>query len=249
MVAIAAARWVDTACGGLRMLVQPPGALLLRETGASCSPLLSQRLSAALLPRLAPSSAGDRPAGAPGSAAASLWRVHATVMVLLGLPAAALPPLLRLAPTASLWLRHVLQHCCDGGDGGGDSVPRALLGGDAAAERVEQALAVMLAFAGKLPEANNRDGAQAEAALAEAIPAALRFAGLATQLLPPGPASRLTERALQLLDSAASTLPPPTLYPLKKRVLRDLQDLLDHRKRVVRSAASRCSNRWHAVKG
>ena len=84
-MAIAAARWVDTACGGLRMLVQPPGALLLRETGASCSPLLSQRLSAALLPRLAPSSAGDRPAGAPGSAAASLWRVHATVMVLLGL--------------------------------------------------------------------------------------------------------------------------------------------------------------------
>lgn len=51
----------------------------------------------------------------------------------------------------------------------------------------------------------------------------------------------------QVLEASANALSYRQIYPLKRQVLTLLQQALDHRKRSVRLAASRCANRWHTL--
>ena len=92
--------------------------------------------------------------------------------------------------------------------------------------------------------------------LGDAIPTLLTLLGtceaaaVQPRVPPSGAAGTLgvgaLEACVECLD-ACRALPKHRLLPSKKRVLRALEKLLDHRKRRVRQAACRCANQWHLL--
>jgi hypothetical protein len=249
--------WLPHACSCLNVLVQPLPHLLLKLTGARVSPLVGQRVVSALLPRLKAAHLSARPASAVRGAS-----VHAIVHLLLAAPPALLPRLAPYAKLVSLWIHLVASSCCPQGTpthlgtvATAASSPSpaiapsaAVLGGPDSIRLLAPALGLLLTLTqGDGPAGEDGDDL---APLGEALPTVLRLLTLATADALPLPAEghvRLVERCLQVLEAAAEALPYHQLYPLKRQVRAQLQGPLDHRKRAVRSAASRCSNRWHAL--
>lgn len=248
--------WLPHACSCLRVLVEPLDQLLLRHTGARVVPLVGQRVVSALLPRLKATHFSARAASAVRGAS-----VHAIVHLLLAAPPALLPRLAEYARLVSLWIHLVVSSCCPQGmtlhSAAAASNPApavalapsaAVLGGPDSVRLLAAALRLLLSLA--KADGSAGDDGDGLASLAEALPAALRLLTLAAADALPLSAEghvRLVERCLQFLEMAADALPYHQLFPLKRQVRTQLQGPLDHRKRAVRSAASQCSNRWHAL--
>ena len=224
---------------------------LLRESGAQLAPLLTQRLYAACAPPLRAALAADGaadgaddPVGTEARARVArrtaLLEALAHTLVatprasLVAEPAAAVPYLLEWLQATTCTLDEVA-----GGAAGG-AAPTAPIAASAATllHAVLDLLAEMLRL---LPEA------EAEP-LGALVPTLLTLLAACERL--PGVSARvdLMEACLLCLD-AARGLPYHRLRPHKRRVLRVLGEVLDHRKRRVRQAACRCANRWHLLGG
>jgi hypothetical protein len=252
--------WLPHACRCLQVLVEPQHQLLLRPTGAKVVPLVGQRIVSGLLPRLKAAHSSGRSASAVRGAS-----VHAIVHLLLAAPPALLPRLAPYAKLVSLWIHLVVSSCCPQGtplypiaddDADAPSPAQAVaLAPSATVLGVPDSVRLLAPTLGLLLTLAQADGSAGDdgdglASLAEALPSALRLLTLAAADALPLSAEghvRLVERCLQFLEAAADALPYHQLYPLTRQVRVQLRGPLDHRKRSVRSAASRCSNRWHAL--
>ena len=248
--------WLSHACCCLRVLVEQTPDLLLKTSGAKVVPFMGQRVVSSLLPKLRDALSAARPTSSAHRAC-----VHAIVQLLLAAPPTLLPSLGPHGKLVSLWVHWVATWCCQGGSASEakDDDPTitaptlaplcqagaTLLGGENAVAMLGDALKLLVTFAEKDGDNNELSGA-----LGEALPTVLRLLSLGTtDALPLTARGRvdLVVQCVLLLECAADVLPYHILFPLKRQVLAHLQAALDHRKRVIRTAASRCSNRWHAL--
>ena len=254
--------WLQTAARGVKVLTAPPAPDLDRAKGAQLAPLLSQRLYASLAPplrqaleQLAPASqaAAPTPMVVTGSDAGNAavqaellkgysyaYTLEALAVSIVGAPSRALvSEPTNAVPHLLQWLNLAVRSV------GGR---RAEEGGAATVARVDGGLLHRVLKLARLLMRSLPEGDAAP--LGGAIPTLLALLASCEEdggRPLPGPARIDTlEASLDCLD-AFCTLPYHTLAPHKRKVLRVLERALDHKKRRVRTAASRCANRWHLL--
>ena len=221
--AAAAAAWCRTAADGVGLVLAPSPALLVRESGAQLAPLLAQRLFSAVFPRLLEAYERAPPASAERGAL-----LRACVRAISHAPAA---PMRTHAAAALPLLSQWLQAAAD-----------EPLADGAALQLLLSALAVARALLVALP-------AEQSGTVAALLPSWLKL--LPTLDAPGGAAAKERLVALErCLDCIAEVraLPYHAIFPHKRTVLLALKKPLDHHKRQVRQAASRCANQWHLLK-
>ena len=107
------------------------------------------------------------------------------------------------------------------------------------AELLQSVLRLACTLMRSLPEADAEP-------LGDVIPTLLTLLERCEEGVPLSSRLGTLEACVECLD-ASRALPTHRLVPHKKRVLKALQNLLDHRKRRVRQAACRSSNQWHLL--
>ena len=248
--------WLSAAALGIEVLMRPLAPDLVKEHGAQLAPLLAQRLYTAVAPPLrkaleeANAALNDGPPADPGMRIVTMARRESLLESLTRCLVATPTATLLAEPTVSVpYLLQWMQLRV----GSLDASARAAAG-DGEMEIDEQgtqpamgssSLALLMSVLNiacvlirSLPPS------EAEP-LGDLVPTLLTLLA-AREQLPPAQRVLATEACIECID-AARALPYERLMPHKRRVLRALEAVLDHRKRRVRQAACRCANRWHLL--